>query len=276
MKRRHRMDCARIALGLVVTVLLPVPGTAQDDYRHLDEGRPLRVEDAYPIKFHEWEWELGTGVTGLEGGALSGQSVLELKTGIFRNAQLGVEAHGALERVAGISETGIEELQLHFLYNLNQEGSRTPAIAARVDAQAPGWGEVARVDWGARIKAMATRTFGRSRVHLNGAYRWQSESDGDGLWEAGAAWDRALGLTSRMVGGDVFVEFPKGGPARIWVDLGGRMQLTKQLVLDAGVFSRIDEWNEGVPNLGFTVGVSRGFGLRSLMPVGPYPDPRLR
>lgn len=270
------MSWRALGTGMMTVLLLATPAAAQEDYRNLDAGRPLRVEDAYPIKFHEWEWELGTGVAGLEGGAFSGQTVLELKTGIFRNAQLGLEAHAAVERVAGVSETGIEEVQGHLLYNFNQEGSRTPAVGLRMDVQGPGWGDLARSDWGARLTALATRTFGRSRMHVNAGYGWHSARDGDGLWSAGVAWDRALGLTSRMVAGDVFVEIPESGPARVWVDLGGRVQMTKQVVLDAGVFGRLDEWNSGIPNLGLVVGLSRSFGVRSLTPLGPYPDPRLR
>ncbi len=254
----------------------PRHAAAQDDYRHLDQGRPLRVEDAYPIKLREWEWELGSGVAGLEGGDLSWGSVLELKTGLFRNGQFGVETHFSLEREDGVSRSGIEEVAAHILYNLNQEGRRSPALAFRADLEVPGTGDVSGEDAQGRLKAMLTRTLGRTRAHVNGGYRWASAVDGGEGWEVGLALDRALGLTSRLIAGDVFIELPSEGEARVWVDLGTRIQMSKRSVLDVGVFARVDDWTESVPNLGFTVGLSRAFGIRSLVPLGPYPNPRLR
>ena len=101
------MSVSRIAavLGLACVLVAP-PVSAQDDFRHVDESRPLRVEDAYPIKFQEWEWEIGTGARAAEGGAYELTSVLELKTGVARNLQLGFEIHSATAREAGSTQTG--------------------------------------------------------------------------------------------------------------------------------------------------------------------------
>ena len=41
---------------------------AQEDFRAADADRPIRVEDAYPVKLYEWEWELGSSSTAAEGG----------------------------------------------------------------------------------------------------------------------------------------------------------------------------------------------------------------
>ena len=248
---------------------------AQDDFRHLDRGRPLRVEDAYPIKLNEWEWEAG-GALARRSDETAGAIVLELKTGLFRNAQLGVEAHGAIEREEGVSASGIEEVGFHLLYNLNQEGRRSPAIAFRGDVAVPGSGAVAAPATTGRAAAMLTRTLGPARLHLNGAHRWSPTEEGGNTWEFGAALDRVLGLSSRMMAADILVEVPDMGPNRVWVDIGARVQLTKQTVFDAGLYSRVDQWGDGTPEVGLTVGVSRSFGVRRLVPVGPYPSPRLR
>jgi len=253
------------------------PGVAQEDFRHLDEGRPLQVEDAYPIKFREWEWELGARAGGLEGGFFEGAGAIELKTGLFRNAQLGVEAHGVVQRVDGVSSSGLEELAVHGLYNLNQEGRRFPALAVRADLAVPGGGELSGSDPAGRAKVMMTRTLGSVRVHANGAHRWASVADGGDAWEWGLAIDHVLGLSSRLIAADVFAESPtSGGPTRVWVDVGMRLQLSKQAVVDFGVRSRLEGWSSAAPDLGFTVGISRTFGFRALTPVPRYPNPRIR
>ncbi len=59
------------------------------------------------------------------------------------------------------------------------------------------------------------------------------------------------------------------------MDLGSRIQMTKTLVLDAGISARLDEWVDGNTNIGLTVGLSRNFGFGSLVAVPPYPNPRI-
>ena len=266
----------RTIMLTVATVLLVTPLGAQEDFRHVDEGRPVHVEDAYPIKFREWEWELGLSAEGLEGGTREVESVLELKTGILRNAQVGLELHGVLERAGGVSETGLESFAGHVLYNLNQEGRRAPAFGLRLDVASPGIGELGHNDPSVRLKAMLTRGVGASRVHLNGGYRWSGAADGGDVTEVGVALDRTWGLTSRLLVGDVFLEIPESGRTRVRVDVGARLQWSKQTVVDLGVGSRLDTWDDGVPNLGLTVGVSRASGIRALVPDPSYPNPRLR
>ena len=267
---------ALLTVAVSVACGSPEQAHAQEDFRHLDEGRPLRVEDAYAIKFREWEWEFGLRAAGVEGGAATGGGTFELKTGLFRNAQLGFEVHGEAARLDGTTNSGVEEIAFHFLYNINREGRRMPAVGLRADLALPGTGDLAIERPELRAKWMATRSFGSTRMHVNGARRWTLESTEPHEWEAGVALDHTLGLSSRLLAGDVFVQIPDEGRAVVWVDVGARLQLTRQSVLDVGVFSRVDTWDADVPNLGLTLGISRGFGVRSLTPIPPYPRPRLR
>ena len=48
---------------VAVVLLSGRAATAQEDFRSLDAGRPLKVTDAYPKKFLEWEFQFG-----LQGG----------------------------------------------------------------------------------------------------------------------------------------------------------------------------------------------------------------
>jgi hypothetical protein len=252
-------------------------GDAQDDFRHLDEGRPLRVEDAYPIKYLEWEWEVGFRGQAARGGVYDAAGLLEVKVGVARNFQFGVESHTAILRTPSGTQIGVEGFQAHLLFNPNQEGTSTPALGVRIDLISSGLGEAGRADFGGRVRTMATRTIGAVRAHLNAGYVWASSADAGSFWSGGLALDHALGLSSRLLAADVYLEVPSGGgPVRAWLDGGARIQLRKSVVLDVGLFTRIDRWSDGEANIGFTAGLSRGFGLSSLMSVPDYPDPPLR
>lgn len=260
----------------IVLAVFTSPAFAQGDFRALDRGRPVRTEDAYPIKYGEWEWEVGTEVTLADEGEYEAALALELKVGIASNWEFGIDLHPVWVRELGNSQAGIEAFGAHLLFNLNQEGRSMPAFAARVDVTGPGAGDVAREDVAAHLTGIFTKSFARTSVHLNGGYGWASIADGGEFWTGGLALSRPLGLSSRALMGDVYAEFPAGGgEVRIWVEFGTRMQLTKVTVLDLGLSSRVDRWADGAPNIGLVVGLSRMFGIPGLVRVPPYPNPRI-
>lgn len=263
-----------LTLALVAFV---ASARAQEDYRSADPDRPIKVEDAYPLKLYEWEWQVGTRSEFAEGSAYGASLLLELKTGFARNWQAGVEAHGMWERVAGNSATRLEELAGHLLFNLNQESVGVPALSVRGDLFATGAGDLRRAELGGRLKGIATTSAGRTRLHANVAYSWASPEDGDDMWSGGVAFDHPIGLFSKAILGDFYVEIPgTGGPTRIWAEFGGRLQLTNTYVLDLGVTTRVDDWSDGRANAGLVVGISRTFGIAGLVRVPSLPDVRLQ
>ena len=271
-----RPHFSALVLAALAAVSIPAGLVAQGEYRHLDEGRPTRVEDAYALKFLEWEWQLGAEAFAAGDDNYETEGVFELKLGIGRGLQAGVEGHGAWARELGDSRSGLESINTHLLYNLNQEGRRSPALALRGDLTLPGGGDLSRSDPGGRLRVMATRSFGATRLHANAARGWASSSDGRHHWEAGIGFDRPLGLTARAVVADVFAEIPDEGPTRWWADAGIRLQITKQSVVDVGVSVRVDDWIDGNANGGLVIGLSRTFGFAGLVNVPPYPDPSIR
>ncbi len=82
--------------GLVAAALvLPFGGpslAAQTDYRNLDEGRPLRVEDANPIERYAFEFLTSYGLERRQGGATVHAFVPELEYGIVANGEPGIAA----------------------------------------------------------------------------------------------------------------------------------------------------------------------------------------
>lgn len=263
--------CAALALA-------PRSATAQEDFRSADLDRPLRVEDAFPIK--RGEWEIETGIRAGAGEEDRAEGVLELKTGLFWNTQAGVELHGGWERIETADDdedvTGLENAGVHALVNFNRETRSWPAFSTRVDVETPGAGDLGREEWAVSVKGLATRSFDRLRLHANAGYSVADEADGGDFWRGGLAFDYPIGLFSRAVMGDAYAEIPTGdGDTRVWTTLGTRWQLTNQVVLDLGVGGRVDQWVGGEGDVELVIGISRVFGIASLVDVPPYPDPRI-
>lgn len=271
----------RRAAGVAVAcALVARPGAAgaQEDFRSLDLDRPLRVVDAYPKKFLEWELQLGARGEWAEARrGLVGS--LEVETGLFRNFELGVEVEPAFENVDGEgSASGLEGAGLHALYNFNQESWSWPALAVQGDVEAPLGGGPGREEWAYGGRLIATRSFAsRLRLHANAGYLAAAVADGDDVWLGGLAFDRPIGLFSRLILGGVFAEIPvESGRARVWAELGTRLQLTNLSVLDLGLATRLDEWADGRASVELVAGFSRIFSVRPLVRAPPYPDPAIR
>lgn len=280
----NRAPLSRVA-ACAATALLAVSttGRAQEDFRNADPDRPLRVEDAYPLKYREWELEIGTRPELSEGGPNRYAWLAELKTGIYYDLQVGVEVESLLRSGGGLeSRFGVEELALHLLYNFNQETRTLPALGLRGDVLIPTGGALGREEFGYVLKGLATRSFGRFRLHGNAGYRFNNDERGPGetdpldagdVWFAGLAFDYPIGLFSRLLLGDVFVEVPaNGGSARVTAEFGARLQIGNTWVLDLGIASAVSEWDEAA-NGAVIVGLSHTFGVPWLVSVPPYPRP---
>lgn len=264
---------AATALGLIGGEA--APATAQEDFRAADLDRPLMVEDAYPIKFREWEVETGfrAGMSEVENEI---EGLIELKTGVVRNLQAGVELHGGTVSDDADDPSGLESATVHILYNANRETWSRPALSARVEVETPGAGDLGREAWGLTVKGLATRSFHRLRIHANAGYTAADRDDGGDFWRAGLAFDYPLGLFSRAVLGDVYAEIPTGSEAaRVWTTVGSRWQLTNLTVLDFGAGTRVDRLVDGEADVQLVVGVSRVFGVPGLIDVPAYPSPRI-
>lgn len=267
---------ARCLLPLVVLLAtLSGDGAAQEDYRSLDAGRPIRVTDAFPLKFKEWEVQLG--VRGRWADERRGAAgAIALEAGVLRNTSFGFELEPAIEREAGESVHGIESISLHVLHNIVRESWSSPAVAVRIDADAPG-GSLGREDWGIAGQLVATRSMASGlRLHANGGYHSATRRDGDDAWLAGIAADYALGFSGRLLVADVVTEIPtNGGRSRLWVEVGGRVQISNTSVLDLGLATRADQWRDRA-NVEFVIGLSRTFGIGALARVPAIPAPEIR
>jgi len=247
------------------------PMVAQIDYRNLDDHRPVSTEDAYPVERHAFELILPYHFEAGSGGANVHAVVPEITYGAFANAQIGFKAPFATVSGAGSRETGLSGLSLFALYNLNTDGPWIPALSLRGDLSLP-LGSLGGDGSRFTLTAIATRSWGMMRAHLNGSWTFGSDEppaafEAADRWSASIAVDRAVIRRSLLLIGEVAVgEAVRGAPTGVNAALGFRWQWTPTVVLDGGVERRLRE--SAGSDIGLTIGLSYAFALRSLMPGG--------
>lgn len=265
-----RPSHAAAALAAATFVLAAARAAAQIDYRNLDDGRPVHTEDAYPVERYAFELLAPVRFEAAPGGFDHTVVAPELEYGAFPNGQLGLAVPLARVHAPGASDVGLAGLRLHAFYNFNTEGPSFPAFAVRTDLALPVGalaGDVARLT----LKAIATRSWGLTRAHLNAGWSFGSE---DGLAQADAAprWSGSLAVDRTLFRQSVLLVLEglaeqevRGGPTIATLAAGARWQWTPTAVLDLGVSRRL---TANGPDFGVTVGWSHAFAVRGLMPAG--------
>jgi len=209
-------------------------------HKILDEGRPLRLEDAYTIAYEEIAIEAGAGFSLLNRGPNRGFFPLEILYGALPNLQLGLgstlftDPHDIDDR----PKSG--DLRASALYNFNQETLTLPAFAAKLGLMAPTG--VDAQGYGIELKGIITKSFERLSFHLNGGYEFLTDpkrTERDGRYELalGASYPIfAPQFTRATAVGDVFAEQPatRGESTVVGIEVGLRYQLTPSIVWDIG------------------------------------------
>ena len=268
------MGCFPIsaALAAAITLLGAARVDAQIDYRNLDDERPVASEDAYPVERYAFELLVPYRFESEPGGRETHLIAPEVSYGLLSNTQVGLEAPLAAVDAGAGTDWGLAGLELFALHNFNTEGRWLPALSLRGDLTLPVGdlaGDAARFT----LKGIATRSWGRTRLHLNGAWTFGSEDalapvESAPRWAASAAIDRTLIRSSLLLVAEVaFAEERRGAPTEVNASAGARWQWTPTLVLDAGVTRRLR--TDVGPDLGLTVGMSYAFAVRGWMPAGP-------
>ena len=232
---RSVIACLLAAVGLA-------PGSALAiDHKNLDEGRPVRLDDAYAISTGEIALEAGAGFTLRRRGADRGFFPVELLYGAFPNVQVGVGTT-LLTDPREIDEPAKSgDLRIGALYNLNQETLVMPAFGVKLEVELPTGVESRGVD--VEVKGIVTKSFERLSVHVNAAYLFRTNSgrgERDGRYELVLGTSYPLGapkFTRATLVADVFVEqgTHRGESNVVGTELGLRYQLTPSIVWDVGV-----------------------------------------
>ena len=265
------MGVRSAASAIVLALAVAVPAAAQVDYRNLDDDRPTRVEDAYPAERYAFELLIPYGFERERGGAWVQASILELEYGLLRNAHVGVKTPLAGVGNGGTTEWGLSGIRALALYNFNTESRLLPALSLRTDAAFPVGG-LAGSETHVGLQAIATRSWGRSRLHVNAAYRFGRDGtpaavEGLDRWWYGAALDRTLFRQSILVIGAVYARRPRdAAPIEVNASLGLRWQWRPTAVIDVGISRGL---RQGLgPEYAMTIGVSHAFAIAGLMPGG--------
>lgn len=264
----RRLWCAAFAHAVLGLVAAPLG--AQIDYRNLDDDRPTRVEDAYPTERYAFELLIPYKVDR-EGGVTLHASVLELEYGLLPNAQIGFKAPLAAVISGGTTRTGLSGLRVFALYNFNTEGLVLPAFSLRTDVAFPV-GSLGGSDTHMTVKGIVTRSFGRTRLHLNGAYGFGKDGtpavvEAVEQWWFGAALDRTLFRQSLLLVCEAYaLREVKSAPTEVTASIGLRWQWRPTTVIDVGVARRLRQ-NVG-PDYAITIGISNAFAIPGLLPRG--------
>lgn len=263
---------ARFVTGAAFVLVIPIVASAQTDYYNTDSRRPITIEDAYATERYAFELQLAPlRLERSRGGIYSWGLEPELAYGILPRTHLEVGFPfvytdlGASRRRAGLA--GIE---VSFLHNLNVETRTLPAFGLVGDVLAPVGGLGPDKAY-ASAKAIATRTLGWARFHVNGQYTFGSTpSAGAGAielsrWLAGVAVDKTFPLNAMLITGEVFTRQPLHRDEDVeWnAGAGVRYQLNPYFAVDAGLGKRLT----GADRSWFvTFGLARAFAIRALMP----------
>ena len=256
-RARHGAALAAAALAIP---LAASQAAAQTDYYNPDAGRPITVEDAYPIERRALEIQVAPlRLERARGGVYTWGIEPELAVGILPRTQVEIGFPVVYTDLGGgARSTGLAGVELAALHNLNVETS-IPALAVGAEVLLPA-GALGPERTYASVKGIATKTFTWARFHVNGGYTFgddpaarttapagdEEPHAGHGelsRWTAGLAVARtfplqSLLLTAELVAREPFFQDDADGLA--WdTAAGARYQLSPRVAVDGGAGYRL-------------------------------------
>ena len=239
--RRRPLHVAGFALATLTA--LPRVAAAQTDYYNTDTGRPITVEDAYPIERRALELQVAPlQLERAHGGTYRWALEPEIAIGILPRTQLEVGVPFAYLDAGTAGRTlGAAGAEVALLHNLNAETS-IPALGVAASVLVPA-GPLGPEKAYPSLKALLTRTFSWARFHLNAEWTLGEEiAEGSAAggelsrWSAGAAVDRTFPLESFLLTAEAVARQPLvAGEAVAWQSGAGiRYQLSPRVATDAG------------------------------------------
>ena len=272
----------RTIAGAALALALAGPAAAQTDYYNTDAGRPITIEDAYPVERRAVEFQVAPlRLERARGGAYTWGVEPEVAVGILPRTQLEVGLPLAyVDAGAGRRTSGLAGVELSVLHNLNVE-TALPALAVVGDVLVPAGG-LGPARAFPSVKGIATKTFTWARFHVNGQYTFGERPNavaagapagadvGPGAaelsrWQAGVAVDRPFPLRSLLVTGEAYARRPlRLGEVVEWnAGTGFRYQVSPRVAADAGAGYRLTGDDRGwYATVGAAVVVGLPWGRR--------------
>ena len=254
------------ALAAIAALIAAPALHAQTDYYNTAAGRPIRVEDAYPVERRAFELQLAPLRLERSRGAYSWGVEPEAAFGLLPRTHIEVGFPLALiDSPLGGTSSALAGVELSLLHNLNVE-TAIPALAIVADVLLPAGGFGPDKAYPS-MKGIATKTFTWMRFHANGQYTIGDAPTAASAgaahlsrWMAGLAADKTFPLRSLLLTGEVVAEQPIDDTEDLeWsAATGFRYQLNPRWAVDAGVGVRLS--TEPRPWF-MTVGSAFAFGL---------------
>src|SRR6478752_2523773 len=158
------------ALGLLLSAAPGVAAGAQPEYRNIDGGRPVRIEDAEASARHSLDFEIAPArVDRITGGLYRWQLEPRVSYAAFPRTELAIRAPFAYRERDTDPRGGLVGVGVGAFHNFLVESARMPALAAEAELLFSGGGSLTRGDTYS-VSGIATRTFGRYRLHANAGY----------------------------------------------------------------------------------------------------------
>jgi Putative MetA-pathway of phenol degradation len=251
-----------LVLGLSMAVTsAPVDAI---DHKNLDEGRPLRLDDAYAISTGEIEIEAGAGVTVPRRGTARGVFAVEVLYGALPNFQIGIGSTLSTDPRTIDEPAKSGDLALSALYNFNQETLTLPALGVKLEVNLPTGVKSNGVE--VEVKGIVTKSVDRLSLHLNAGYQFLTDAardERDGRYELVLGASYPIGApryTRATLIADVFTEqaIHPGQDNVVGAEVGVRYQLTPRLVWDVGGGTEFAGARDRAQFF-FTTGISFGF-----------------
>lgn len=273
-ERSGRWHWAAVLLPALALSVQASAAMAQTDYYNTDAGRPVLIEDAYPVELNAFELQAAPlRLERQRGGRYQWAIEPELAYGLLPRLQVEVGFPTAyVDHGSGERRLGLAGIDVSALYNLNVETETLPALGLAADVVLPVGGFAPERAY-LSGKGIMTRTFRFARVHVNGRYTFGAAPAGEAeagveelsRWLAGIAVDRALPLRSMLVIGEVYAREPieEAGELEWNAGAGVRVQWSPRLALDAGI-GKVLTGEERSWYL--TLGTAYAFAVRSLLP----------
>jgi len=158
--------------GLVVllSAALGAVAGAQPEYRNIDGGRPVRIEDAEASARHSLDFQIAPlRLDRITGGIYRRQLEPRVSYAAFPRTELELRAPFAYREPNTEPRGGLVGVGVGVFHNFLVETERMPALAAEGELLFSGGGSLTRGDT-YTLRGIATRTFGQYRVHANAAY----------------------------------------------------------------------------------------------------------
>lgn len=262
------MNLLAAVLLLVGAGVAPAAVHAQASFHNTDPLRPLRLEDAFAIP----RYALDVHVVPAWQGAGDGAAVWRVRPGVsyglLPRTQLDIAVPVTLSGETGES-TGFGALSVGAQYTFNVERRALPAVALDLSMLVPV-GALADAHPG--VKALATKTFRWGRLSANSETLFGNEPAGSvasrdlARWATAVGVDRIFARRAMLLGVDLLARQPLDStlPVQWSAALGGRLQLTPTIAIDAGVSRSLgsaapDAW-------GATFALSRVVPVSALLP----------